>query len=96
MPKISEVRLVAPYRIAVTFSDGVQREIDLENELWGEVFAPLQAPEVFAQAAVGLEAGSVTWPTGADLSPEFLYFGDDGPPEGSTTQCPSSTIARTS
>lgn len=82
MEKAIAVRVIAPYRIDVTFSDGAQREIDLEDELWGDVFAPLRDPDLFAQAEVDPDAGSVTWPTGADLSREFLYFGDDGPPDG--------------
>lgn len=82
MEKAIAVRVIGPYRIGVTFADGVHREIDLEGALWGADFAPLRDPGLFAQAVVDLEAGSVTWPMGADLSPEFLYFGNDGPPEG--------------
>lgn len=80
MQKAISVTIIAPYRIDVGFADGSHREIDLANELWGDVFAPLRDPDLFAQAAIDPDAGSVTWPTGADLSPEFLYFGESGPP----------------
>ena len=62
-----------PYTIDVTFDDGVVRRIDLEPELDGEVFQPLRDPRLFAQVIVDREAGTVVWPNGADLAPEFLY-----------------------
>jgi hypothetical protein len=74
------VRVIPPYTIEVTFEDGTKRRIDMEDDLWGEVFAPLRDPELFAQAKLGPDFGSVYWPTGADLAPEFLYYGEDGPP----------------
>ena len=76
------VRVVRPYVIEVTFEDGVQRQLDIEPYFWGEVFAPLRDPQLFAQATVNPTFGSVSWPTGADLAPEFLYYGEAGPPPG--------------
>lgn len=58
--------------LEVTFEDGVVREIDVEGELWGEVFEPLKDPTFFALAALDPQLGTVTWPNGADLAPEFL------------------------
>ena len=48
-------------------------EVDLENELWGEVFDPLQDPDVFRDFRLNEELNTLTWPTGADLAPEYLY-----------------------
>ena len=87
------VRVLPPYIIEVTFRDGTQRRIDMEPELWGAVFEPLRDPALFAQAAVDSLFGSVYWPTGADLAPEFLYYREDTPygrieigaPEDATT-----------
>ena len=76
------VRVLPPYTIEVTFRDGTRRRIDMEPELWEEVFEPLHDPALFAQAAVDPLFGSAYWPTGADLAPEFLYYGDEGPPSG--------------
>lgn len=61
------------YRLRVEFSDGVVKDVDLSGELYGEVFEPLRAEEVFVQAAVSPETGTVEWPNGADFAPEFLY-----------------------
>ena len=56
----------------LTFDDGRTAEIDMTNELHGEVFEPLRDFDLFSKADVDLDFGSVFWPTGADLSPEFL------------------------
>jgi hypothetical protein len=45
----------------------------VESQLHGEVFDPLRAPALFIQANVDPVLGTVVWPNGADLSPEFLY-----------------------
>lgn len=76
------VRVVPPYELIVTFADGTERRIDMEQELWGEVFEPLRDPAFVALAEVDPDFGSVFWPNGADLSPEFLYYGEAGPPPG--------------
>ena len=82
MERAVAVRVLGPYIIEVTFRDGTQRRHDLESDLWGPVFEPLRDPAFFAQAAVDPELGTVVWPNGADLSPEFLYYGEEGPPPG--------------
>jgi hypothetical protein len=69
--RVTEVHVVQPYIVDVTFSDGMQRRIDLEPELWGEVFEPLRDPDAFAQVFVDEE--TIAWPNGADFAPEWLY-----------------------
>ena len=69
------VKVLRPYVLEVEFADGLVREIDVEAELWGEVFEPLKDPAFFARVAVDRELGTVVWPNGADFSPEFLYEG---------------------
>jgi hypothetical protein len=61
------------YRIRVRFSDGLEGEIDLSGELWGEVFEPLEDSHIFENFHVNEELGTITWASGADLAPEFLY-----------------------
>ena len=70
---VTSVRHLGGHRLAVTFSDGSEREVDLSGELYGEVFEPLQDEIAFAEAFVDAETRTVTWPNGADLAPEFLY-----------------------
>ena len=70
---VSGVRYLRPYVLRVTFSDGVTKDVDLESELWGEMFEPLKDESLFRRARVGPESHTVEWPNGADLAPEFLY-----------------------
>lgn len=73
MEIVTSARVTGPYSLEVTFSDGLIRQIDLEPELFGEMFEPLRDPNFFAQVIVDLELGTVVWPNGADFSPKFLY-----------------------
>jgi len=72
-PDVVAVKVLWPYTIEVTFADGVRGRIDLADDLFGPVFEPLREPAFFEQAYVDAELGTVVWPNGADLSPEFLY-----------------------
>lgn len=76
------VRVLRPYVLEVTFDDGEQRQVDMESLLRGEIFEPLRDPTYFAQVTVDPDAGTIVWPNGADLAPEFLYYGEQGPPSG--------------
>jgi hypothetical protein len=63
---------MSDYRIWLKFDDGSQGEVDLENELWGEVFEPLKKKEVFKSVRLNRELNTISWDNGADFSPEFL------------------------
>ena len=79
METVVAVPVLRPYVIEVTFQSGTVRQVDLEPILWGSVFEPLRDPALFAQATVDPEIETVVWPNGADVSPEFLYYGDENP-----------------
>ena len=70
--RVTDVQVLDGYRLRLAFSDGAVGEIDLAEELWGEVFEPLREEAVFRQARVDPELGTVAWPNGADLDPESL------------------------
>jgi hypothetical protein len=72
-PRLEHAEYLREYTIRVRFADGVEGDVDLRDELWGEVFAPLKDPAAFKQLRLNQELNTVVWPTGADLSPEFLY-----------------------
>jgi hypothetical protein len=63
---------VRDYVVRLKFEDGTAGEVDLANELWGEVFVPLKDVAYFRRFEVA-EYGTLTWPNGADIAPEFLY-----------------------
>ena len=72
-PRLTGAEYLGEYRIRVSFDDGTVGELDLEQELWGEVFEPLKDPELFRSFELNDELSTIVWPTGADLAPEFLY-----------------------
>lgn len=71
-PRVKEVRHERNYVLHLTFADGSEGEIDLENELDGEIFIPLRNPQFFKQVRVDDDTHTVVWPNGADFAPEFL------------------------
>ncbi len=72
MRTITQVQALRPYILRITFDDASIREIDVERELYGDVFEPLRDPVLFKEARLDRELGTVVWPNGADFSPEFL------------------------
>lgn len=70
---VIKAQVVSQYRLLLEFNDGSVREVDLSQELYGEVFEPLRNPEFFATVAVNPETGTVEWPNGADFAPEYLH-----------------------
>lgn len=71
---VTAVEVIPPYGLAVTFSDGAIRRVNLApllERISGPVFGPLRDPDLFAQAHI--EGFTVAWPNGADIAPEALY-----------------------
>jgi Protein of unknown function (DUF2442). len=73
MVDVTEARYVSGYTIWLRFEDGTEGEIDLSDELHGPVFEPLRDQAYIARLRVNPDTGTVEWPNGADLAPEFLY-----------------------
>ena len=73
LPKLREAKYRHDYRIWLKFADGVEGEVDLEKELWGEMFEPLKDKARFAEVVLNKELQTIVWPNGADFAPEFLY-----------------------
>lgn len=71
-PQLITVEPVPPYGLRLRFADGVAGTVDLADELWGEMFEPLQDPAFFAQVRLD-EDGAPAWPNGLDLAPDALY-----------------------
>jgi hypothetical protein len=74
--RVASVEVLPQARLRVSFVDGTVGDVDLQRflqgpELAGTVFEPLRDSGFLAQAAV--VNGAVTWPNGADLSPDAMY-----------------------
>lgn len=72
LPKLREAKYRRDYRIWLKFADGVEGEVDLESELWGDVFEPLKDKARFGEFVLDDELATIVCPNGADFAPEFL------------------------
>ena len=73
MPRVVEAKHLGGYRVWLRFKDGLEGVLDLQAELWGEVFEPLKDVREFAKVMVNSDLHTIVWPNGADLSPTWLY-----------------------
>jgi hypothetical protein len=66
------------FGVRLTLTDGRVVERSLDAVLWGPVFDLVRRdPATFA--ALTVEAGTVTWPGGADIDPDVLIWGGPAP-----------------
>ena len=70
---VKEAKYLHDYVIRLRFDDGAEGEVDLANELDGEVFGPLKDINKFKSFKVDPVLETIVWENGADLAPEFLY-----------------------
>ena len=68
----TEVMPLPNYRLFLRFNNGQSGEVNLTDELDGEVFGALRDPALFATASQHPVMRTVAWANGADLAPEFL------------------------
>jgi hypothetical protein len=71
LPLVVRAEYRAGYRIHLVFQDGRAKTVDFSAWLVGPVFEPLKDTAYFQRFF--LEAGTVSWPNGADIAPETLY-----------------------
>jgi len=72
-PRIVKAEYAGAYKLRLELADGTSGEIDLEPELWGEVFEPLRDLRQFKAFRFDDALSTIVWPTGADFAPELLY-----------------------
>ena len=70
---VKEAKYRHDYVIWLRFNDGAEGEVDLANELEGEVFVSLKDVGKFRLFKVDPILETIVWENGADLAPEFLY-----------------------
>ena len=71
--RITGVDTLENFRVALRFSDGTQKEVDLAPFLWGPVFENIRSdPDVFR--SVHVVGSTIGWDNGADIDPYVLYY----------------------
>ncbi len=73
IPGLERALYVKNFTIHLRFTDGAEGDVDLHDELHGEIFQPLRDKKLFQQFSVHPEFYTLTWSNGADIAPEFLY-----------------------
>jgi Domain of unknown function (DUF4160)/Protein of unknown function (DUF2442) len=74
LPQVVAVRHVGGHTLWLSFSDGLEGELDLSahvGALRGPLLAPLGDEQLFSRVRVS--AGALAWPNGADWAPEMLH-----------------------
>lgn len=76
--RVRSVEPLEPWSVRVLFTNGEQRDIDLAPYIaHGAIFKRVRTDAAFFRTAQ-VDGGTITWPNGADIDPDVLYYG--GPP----------------
>ncbi len=79
LPRVTEVKPLEGFVVHLVFSDGTEKDVDLEPYLHGPIFEPIRSdPDYFR--TVHVEIDTIAWSNQADIAPETLYYGDTVPP----------------
>jgi hypothetical protein len=68
---VIKAKYLGKYKLELEFNNGISKKVDLEKELYGEVFEPLRKIEVFKDFHIS--RNTIEWQNGADFAPEYLY-----------------------
>lgn len=71
--RLIDARQVQGFVLWLKFSDGVEGEIDLRDELAGLISEPLNNAGVFKQFRIDPDLHTLVYPNGVDFAPEFLH-----------------------
>jgi hypothetical protein len=74
MVRITAVECLETFWVRLSFTDGTQRDVNLDPYLRGPIFQPLRDDaRQFSAVRVDTRLGTITWPNGADIDPDVLY-----------------------
>src|SRR5215208_144163 len=71
--RVASCEKLAPFTLRVKFADGTSQTIDFLPVLKGELYGPLQNPDLFDQVGIDPEVHTLIWPNGADFDPAILH-----------------------
>ena len=81
LARVAQVQPLGDFRLRLTFTDGLVRELDFNCALNGSLFDELREPSYFSQVAVDPTTGAIAWPNNIDFYPDVLH-GDHPPASG--------------
>ncbi|WP_035989367.1 DUF2442 domain-containing protein [Leptolyngbya sp. KIOST-1] len=70
---IVSIDYLGAYKLRLVFNNQTVQEVDLAQELYGEIFEPLKDVNFFRQVFLNPETNTIQWPNSANFAPEFLY-----------------------
>ncbi len=71
--RVKKVQILEDFWVLLAFDNGVEKKVNLEPFLRGPVFETIRQDQaVFRQ--IHVENGTITWPNGADIDPDVLYY----------------------
>ena len=73
IPQVIKAQYRKDYIIHLHFADETEGDIDLKDELFGELFEPLKNQAFFKTFTIHPDFHTLCWPNGADIAPEFLF-----------------------
>ena len=74
--RVKSVKPLHDFVVSVNFTDGTEREINLEPFLRGRVFENIRRnPQEFQAMKIDSRMGTIVWENGADIDPDVLYYG---------------------
>lgn len=74
--RVKAVEVLEKFWVRLEFTDGSQKEINLESYFHGPVFEPIRNdPAMFRSIKVDKRMGTIVWSNKADIDPDVLYLG---------------------
>jgi hypothetical protein len=70
---IEHVEYIEDYSLRIRFNNGIEKEIDLSSDLYGEIFEPLKNINTFRNFYINQNTNTIEWENGADFAPEYLF-----------------------
>jgi hypothetical protein len=72
--RVIDVKPVHDFVVHVSFSDGTERDIDLDKYLHGPVFEKIRLDQNVFRSICVTEGRTIGWGNYADIDPDTLYY----------------------
>lgn len=73
LARVQNMRLLGDLWVLLEFENGTRKKINLDPFLHGPIFETIRQDKAMFQQLY-IENGTLTWPNGADIDPDVLYY----------------------